>query len=212
MIAAILIGYTGDVHRFATRRPLRRLQRHRARRVSSGGRHVHRLSRRGNRQLNHAIHMAAVTQIRFTHSPGRAYYDRKIAEGKTKKEALRAFKRRVSDAVYRQLVADAQRTREVTGPGGHPGTTPRPAWPAHTLINRLFGEVTARARPSHYDPRPEPSGPTTAPRRPSTLALDNKEEVDSCFNWRCHAGGLIRSTMTAAAGGTMREADQPASV
>jgi len=44
--------------------------------VSSGGRKVHRLSRRGNRRLNHAIHMAAVTQIRHRHSPGRAYYDR----------------------------------------------------------------------------------------------------------------------------------------
>src|SRR5205807_4714706 len=63
---------------------------------------------RGNRQLNHAIHMAAVTQIR-NDTPGRAYYERKIAEGKTKKEALRALKRRISDAVYRQLVLDAER-------------------------------------------------------------------------------------------------------
>lgn len=50
--------------------------------------------------------MAAVTQIR-NDTPGRAYYLRKIAEGKTKKEALRALKRRVSDAVYRQLLVDA---------------------------------------------------------------------------------------------------------
>jgi hypothetical protein len=49
--------------------------------------------------------MAAVTQIRFD-TPGRVYYDRKLAEGKTRKEALRALKRRVSDAVYRKLVAD----------------------------------------------------------------------------------------------------------
>src|SRR6185437_13811677 len=56
--------------------------------VSSGGRKVHRLSRRGNRRLSHAIHMAAVTQIRHRHSPGRAYYDRKPAGGKTGKEAL----------------------------------------------------------------------------------------------------------------------------
>jgi transposase len=76
--------------------------------VSSGGKTRHRLSLRGNRTLNHAIHMAAVTQIRFD-TPGRAYYDRKTAEGKTKKEALRALKRRISDAVYRRLVADQQR-------------------------------------------------------------------------------------------------------
>ena len=49
--------------------------------------------------------MAAVTQIRFD-TPGRVYYNRKIAEGKTRKEALRALKRRISDAVYRKLVAD----------------------------------------------------------------------------------------------------------
>ncbi len=62
---------------------------------------MHRLSRRGNRQLNHAIHIAAITQIRFAHSPGRAFYDRKVTEGKTKREALRALKRRISDALYR---------------------------------------------------------------------------------------------------------------
>ena len=51
--------------------------------------------------------MAAVTQIRFA-TPGRVYYDKKRAEGKTKKEALRTLKRRVSDAVYQRLVADQQ--------------------------------------------------------------------------------------------------------
>ncbi len=57
--------------------------------VSSGRRKVYRLSRRGNRRLNHAAHMTAVTQVRYRHSEGRAYYDKKIAEGKTAKEALR---------------------------------------------------------------------------------------------------------------------------
>ncbi len=70
---------------------------------------MHRLSRRGNRQLNHALHMVAICQIRQPHSDGRAYFDRKVAEGKTKKEALRALKRHVSNAVYRQLVTDAAR-------------------------------------------------------------------------------------------------------
>ena len=67
------------------------------------------MSRRGNRRPSHAIHMAAVTQIRNRHSEGRAYFDKKMAEGKTRKEALRALKRRISDAVYRQLVLDAAR-------------------------------------------------------------------------------------------------------
>ncbi len=51
--------------------------------------------------------MAAVTQIRFDTS-GRVYYDKKLAEGKTNKEALRALKRHISDAVYRRLVTDQQ--------------------------------------------------------------------------------------------------------
>ncbi len=62
---------------------------------------MHRLSRRGNRQLNHAIHIDAITQIRHRHSEGRAYYERKVAEGKTKNEAVRSLKRRISDAIYR---------------------------------------------------------------------------------------------------------------
>ncbi|MHB8246219.1 MAG: transposase [Acidimicrobiales bacterium] len=79
--------------------------------VSSGPRTIHQLSRRGNRRLNHAIHMAAVTQIRRLDSQGRAYYDKKIAEGKGGKEALRALKRRISDAIFRQLLIDAERQR-----------------------------------------------------------------------------------------------------
>jgi hypothetical protein len=53
--------------------------------------------------------MAAVTQIRYRHSEGRTYYERKVAEGKSPKEALRALKRRVSDAIFAQLQADARR-------------------------------------------------------------------------------------------------------
>jgi len=59
--------------------------------VSSGNRKICRLSRRGNRRVNHAIHMTAITQIRHKHSDGRAYYDKKLAEGKTHKEALRCL-------------------------------------------------------------------------------------------------------------------------
>ena len=53
--------------------------------------------------------MTAVTQVRYSHSEGRAYFDKKIAEGKTAKEALRALKRQVSDAFYKHLKADATR-------------------------------------------------------------------------------------------------------
>ena len=51
--------------------------------------------------------MAAICQIRHTHSEGRAYFDRKVAEGKTKREAIRSLKRQISNTVYRHLVLDA---------------------------------------------------------------------------------------------------------
>jgi transposase len=75
---------------------------------SSGGRITHRLSRRGNRKLNNAVHMVAICQIRNPDSEGRVYFDRKVAEGKTKMEALRSLKRQISNAVYRQLLIDAR--------------------------------------------------------------------------------------------------------
>ena len=78
--------------------------------------------------MNRMLHIAATTQIRLD-TEGRAYYRRKLADGKTRMEAMRCLKRRISDAVYRQLVADAQVApcrsddgRE-TGPGGHCGAT-----------------------------------------------------------------------------------------
>jgi hypothetical protein len=74
-----------------------------------------------------------VTQLRRT-SAGRIYYQKKIAEGKTPKEAIRALKRRTSDAVYQQLQHDVAANWQEVGPGGHPGTTLNPAWPACILI------------------------------------------------------------------------------
>ena len=109
IVAALLIGYTGDPTRFATPDHYAAYNGTAPIEVSSGAKTRHRLSRRGNRKLNHAIHMAAVTQIRHD-TPGRVYYQRKLAEGKTKKEALRALKRRISDVVYRRLGTDTRHT------------------------------------------------------------------------------------------------------
>jgi transposase len=67
----------------------------------------HRLSLAGKRKLNYALHMVAVCQAR-SDARGGAYYRKKIAEGKSHKEALRCLKRRISDAVFRSLVADSQ--------------------------------------------------------------------------------------------------------
>jgi transposase len=114
VVAATVIGAVRDVARFPDRDHFAAYNGTAPIEVSSGPRKIYRLSRRGNRRLNHVIHMAAVTQIRYRHSDGRAYYDRKLAEGKTPKEALRALKRRVSDAIFARLQDDARRA--VAGP------------------------------------------------------------------------------------------------
>jgi transposase len=105
VLAAYLIGYSGDMRRFPTAGHYARYNGTAPIEASSGPRLRHRLNPRGNRQLNHALHIAAVTQVR-NDTPGRAYYLRKQGEGKSRKEALRALKRRISDAVYRHLLAD----------------------------------------------------------------------------------------------------------
>jgi transposase len=104
IVAAYLIGYSGDPARFPTAGHYARYNGTAPIEASSGQHRRHRLNPRGNRQLNHALHMIAVTQVR-NDTPGRAYYRRKQAEGKTRKEAMRALKRRISDTVFRQLVA-----------------------------------------------------------------------------------------------------------
>ncbi|MCW2617423.1 MAG: Transposase, family [Modestobacter sp.] len=77
---------------------------------ASSGRTVrHRLNRGGNRQLNRALYTIAITEIRAD-TEGRTYYERKRAEGKTNREALRCLKRRLSDVVYKTLRADAAAT------------------------------------------------------------------------------------------------------
>ncbi len=111
IIACSLIGYAGNVARFANRDQFAAYNGTAPVEHSSGGRVVHRLSQRGNRRLNHALHLAALCQIRQPHSEGRAYFERKVAEGKTKKEALRSLKRHVSNTVFRHLVEDATNSR-----------------------------------------------------------------------------------------------------
>jgi transposase len=105
--AATIIGYTKDVSRFPTRGHYASYNATAPIEASSGGHTRHRLNLRGNRILNHAIHIAAVTQLRHD-TNGRAYYQKKIVEGKSSKEAIRALKRRISDAVYQHLRHDAQ--------------------------------------------------------------------------------------------------------
>jgi transposase len=112
--------------------------------------------------MNRMLHIAAVTQIRLD-TEGRAYYRRKLAAGKTQLEALRCLKRRLSDVIYRQLVADSNRAaldtspdEAGTGPGGHCGATQ---------------ESSAVDLPPHIDtsdqPLPGPAKTTLQPPRPT---------------------------------------------
>ncbi len=169
-VAATIVGVTGDISRFPTRDRFAAFNGTAPIEVSSGGRKVWRLSRRGNRTLNHAIHMAAVTQVRWRHSPGRGYYDRKIAEGKTPKEALRALKRRISDALWSAMVADARPATATTearslkaGPGGQPG---------NDSVASVAGSHpdTPALRPSHSRAQPKATSRTTRPSRRATAA------------------------------------------
>ena len=108
LMAAIIIGHAGDIRRFPTAGHFARHNGTAPIEASSGPKKRHRLNPRGDRQLNHAIHMAAVTQISHD-TPGRVYYLRKQAEGKTRKEAMRSLKRHISDAIYQRLIADTRR-------------------------------------------------------------------------------------------------------
>jgi len=125
VVAARVLADVGDVTRFADRNRFASWTGTAPLDASSGEQNRHRLSRAGNRRMNHMIHIAAVTQIRLD-TEGRAYYRRKRAEGKKPLEAIRCLKRRISDAIYRQLLADHQRAAGAepgAGPGGHRGAT-----------------------------------------------------------------------------------------
>ena len=147
--------------------------------------------------MNHMIHIAAVTQLRLA-TEGRAYYRRKRADGKKPMEAMRCLKRRISDAVYRQLVADAQRAAltasTCAGPGGHSGAT-----------------LTSSAvdLPPHIDtsdqPLPGPAKPTLQPvkgagkttaERSLAERVDNRGEPKR----RTHIAAWSGSAPTAATG------------
>ena len=106
LTAAKIVAETADVTRFKSKDAYARHNGTAPLPVWSGNRERH-LSRTGNRQLNAAIHRIAITQMRC-HPDARAYLERRLANHNTNTEALRALKRRLSDVVYRQLLADAQ--------------------------------------------------------------------------------------------------------
>ncbi|WP_370324573.1 transposase [Euzebya sp.] len=118
--AATIISIVGDVSRFPTAGHFAAFCGTAPLEASSGDVVRHRLSRRGDRQMNKVLHVAATCQARNA-SPGRVYYLRKIAEGNGKLEALRKLKRQLATVVYRRLLAD-QAVR-----GGQVKTRPKSA-------------------------------------------------------------------------------------
>ena len=174
--AARILADVGDVARFADRNRFASWTGTAPLDASSGEQIRHRLSRAGNRRMNHVVHVAAIVQLRHD-TEGRAYYLRKIAGGKTRMEALRCLKRRLSDVIYRRLVADARTAASTNpasdleaSPGGHCGATQ---------------ESSAADLPPHIDtsdkPLPGPAHPTlpvsrrprkrTSPARPEPALL-----------------------------------------
>jgi transposase len=168
VIASTIIGDIAGVSRFPGRGHFAAYNGTAPVEVSSGNRKIHRLSLRGNRRVNHAIHMAAITQIRHRHSEGRAYYEKKLAEGKTHKEALRSLKRRISDAIYARLQADARRAGQRPARRareGNRGTALIPARPAHTpnagSSDKPLPDLGTTIRPGTRAATPSPSKPTS---------------------------------------------------
>ncbi len=148
----MILAEAGDVRRFPSKAHFASYTGTAPVDASSGDNVRHRLNRGGNRRLNFALHVAALVQIRFE-GPGRDYYLRKLAAGKTPLEAMRCLKRRLSDVVFRALLDDLAKPEAEAGPGGHSGATlqssasgPTPA--ASPSDKSLPGPAAADATPA----------------------------------------------------------------
>ncbi|HTK62946.1 MAG TPA: transposase [Pseudonocardia sp.] len=156
LTAAKIVARAGDITRFRSAAAFATYTGTAPIEVSSGDVLRHRLSRAGDRQLNCALHTMAITQIGHP-SPGRDYYLRKRAAGKSRREALRCLKRRLSDIVYRQPLADAL-TQQAASPGGHQGATTKPSAAGTTPNTDSSGKSL---------PGPATTNPTTPQPRSS---------------------------------------------
>jgi transposase len=177
--AARTLADVGDITRFADRNRFASWTGTAPLDASSGEQIRHRLSRAGNRRMNHVLHMAAIVQLRHD-TEGRAYFRRKVAAGKTRMEALRALKRRLSDVIYRRLVADAKAMDEA-GPGGHFGATQESSavdLPPNidTSDKPLPGPASFEVTPP-ATARPRPS--SSRSRRPVTAPTRRRSQAQS---------------------------------
>lgn len=118
VLAARILGRTGHVSRFATPAAYASYNGTAPVEVASGDYQCHRLNRYGDRQLNSAVHIVAIVQLRMPNSAGRRYYDRKIAARKPPRAALRCLKRHLSNQFWRVMTADERhhQSRPATQP------------------------------------------------------------------------------------------------
>jgi transposase len=200
VVAARILADVGDVSRFADRNRFASWTGTAPLDASSGEQNRHRLSRAGNRRVNHMIHIAAVTQLR--HDPtGQAYYRRKRSEDKKPMEAMRCLKRRISDAIYRQLVTDGQRGAGA-GPVGHCGATQ---------------ESSAVDLPPHIDTLDQPLPGPAVPTLPGAETHANPHAASAPRPTRRRAGAVKverptgRTTLTATSAGAHSKAPKPRS-
>ncbi|SDD25856.1 IS110 family transposase [Rhodococcus tukisamuensis] len=105
--AARILARTGDPTRFVNEAAFANYSGTAPIEVASADKQRHRLSRSGDRTLNSAIHIVAVTQARTPSSDGYAYHQRKMAEGKTSREAMRCLKRQVAKRLWRTMRDDS---------------------------------------------------------------------------------------------------------
>jgi transposase len=152
VMAARLIARTGRIDRFATAAAYANYCGTAPIEIASADKARHRLSRTGDRQLNSVLHTIAVIQIRMPDSLGHAYYQRKLAEGKSSREAKRCLKRRLTDHIWRVMTTDERHRTRQAGPGGHTGAT---------VISSAAGPTPTTDSSDKSQPGPATTKPTT---------------------------------------------------
>ena len=158
--AARILADVGDITRFPDRGHFASWNGTAPIDASSGQHTRHRLSRAGNRRINHVLYIAGIVQLR-NDTPGRAYYRRKLQQSKTSMEAMRSLRRRLSDAVYRQLVTDAaaRRAAQQANPE-EPSPAALPSGPAVLATPAASAAATSRRRARGVNVE-RPTGRTT---------------------------------------------------
>jgi transposase len=178
VIAATVIGCVADVSRFASRDHFAAYNGTAPIEVSSGNRKIYRLSRRGNRRLNHAIHMAAITQIRYRHSDGRPTTTVRSPRARPAKRhsgPSSGGSATPSSPASRPTPGESERRPGPRAREGNRGTTLSPARPDCTPSTGSSAKPLPDPNP-HYDPGPipRPPRPTRAPKERPPEPLDTK--------------------------------------